>query len=663
LIPLALQHSAGQPWPILRRQETPLWLDVLIAVLLFAGAATGGLSYWKRTVAGGQPFYYQNYFEPAVMIGCGKGFVVARPQVPAMVPFLWRQADRFSCDAIPPDAPLGTDDMFQQGSWRYLMLAVGFTWSLFGVSWSALGPLFAALFGAAIASLYAVFRLGMAPALALAGALLLRFSDLHLKYLPVLRDYTKAPFALVLIFLLGLLVLRRATWRSVLAITATYGAVAGVGFGFRTDFLAYLPPLFIALFVFLDGGVLRHMRLKLAAGALCLATFAVAAWPVLSSLDRSRPGCQWHVVLLGFARQFAGPLGLDSPPYEVAREYLDEYAYTTVTSYAARVHPGVGHIEYCEAEYGRATRAYLIDVVSRFPADAIVRTYASALRIVELPFSERPDGDETDGKPAAGSGIGLALVVVAILFATAGSKRLGLFLFFFLLYFGGLPALQFDPRHYFYLEFVAWWAAGFLIQTAITYGQPSMRPVPWRATGYALGRACLVMVGCVAALVAVLWAARGYQQVAARSLLGSYLDAPRTEVALQPHVNVDAQPPVRVSPRTDPETADFVVVDLNGSRCGEHATVAFRYDEGIRRAYSRMFHVPREEGPGLTHIFMPIYGGFHRLQFADSPPGCVEGIYRVREPHRFPLLLEVMLRPGWRRAPLYQRLRSGRFGG
>ena len=59
---------------------------------------------------------------------------------------------------------------------------------------------------------------------------------------------------------------------------------------------------------------------------------------------------------------------------------------------------------------------------------------------------------------------------------------------------------------------------------------------------------------------------------------------------------------------------------------------------------------------------MPIYDGFHRLQFADAPPGCVDGIYRVREPERFPLLLEVMLRPGWRRAPLYQRLGGG-FGG
>ncbi len=628
-------------------------------MLLFIGAATGGLSYWKTTVAGAQPFYYQNYFEPAVMIGCGKGFVVARPQVPAMVPFLWRRAEHFSCEAIPPDAPLGTDDMFQQGSWRYLMLAVGFTWRLFGVSWSTLGPLFAAFFGVTIAGAYAVFRLGMAPALALAGALLLRFSDLHLKYFPVLRDYTKAPFTLALIFLLGLLVIRRATWRRVLAIVAAYGAVAGVGYGFRTDFLAYLPPVFVTLFAFLPGGVFRNMRLKLAAAGLCMAAFVVAAWPVLSSLDQSRAGCQWHVVLLGFARQFSGPLGVEAAPYEVAREYLDEYAYTTVTSYAARVHPGIGHVEYCEQEYGRATRAYLSDVVRRFPADVIVRAYASVLRIVELPFAERPDGDDAGGDPktrGGGSGIGLALVVAVLLVAAAANLRAGLFLLFFVLYFGGLPAIQFDPRHYFHLEFMTWWAAGFLLQTAINEARPAVRAGAWRAFAPSLARAALGLAGCCVLLAAALWAARGFQQASARSLLGAYLAAPRGELAVAPATA--ALPAIRVTPHTDPETADFVVVDVNQSRCGEHATVAFRYDETTRRAYSRVFPVPHDESPGLTHIFMPVYDGFRRIEFDDSPRGCIEGVYRVREPERFSLLLEVTLRPGWRRAPLYQRLRG-----
>ena len=53
---------------------------------------------------------------------------------------------------------------------------------------------------------------------------------------------------------------------------------------------------------------------------------------------------------------------------------------------------------------------------------------------------------------------------------------------------------------------------------------------------------------------------------------------------------------------------------------------------------------------------MPIYDGFGRIEFSDAPEGCVEGVYRVRNPAQFGMLLEVMLSPGWRQQPLYQRL-------
>jgi hypothetical protein len=59
---------------------------------------------------------------------------------------------------------------------------------------------------------------------------------------------------------------------------------------------------------------------------------------------------------------------------------------------------------------------------------------------------------------------------------------------------------------------------------------------------------------------------------------------------------------------------------------------------------------------GLSHIFIPIYDGFRQIAFSDAPPGCVVGVYRVRDAGRFPMLLEVLLRPGWRRQPLYQHL-------
>jgi hypothetical protein len=596
------------------------------------------------------------------MIACGRGFVVARPQVPAMVPFLWRETDRFSCETIPPDAPLGTEDLFQLGSWRYLMIAVGWTWRLFGVSWSALGPLFAVLFGATIAALYCVFRLGMNPVLAAAGAVALSFSAMHLRYLLVLRDYTKAPLTLALMVVLGLLVTSGATWKRTLWLAAGYGAILGFGYGFRTDFIADVPVFFITLFAFLSGGISRNMRLKLAAAAVCIVSFLIVAWPVLSTLNRARHGCEWHVVLMGFAQSFAAPMGVELAPYELNREYLDEYAYANVTSYAARLRPGVGHIEYCSPQHGAVTQAYLIEALRRFPADFILRAYASVRRIVELPFTDRanePVDDQIAHNRAYG--IGLPIVVAAILLAASTNLRVGLFMLFFVLYFGAVPATQFDARHFFHLEFIALWAAGFLLQAAITHVPAAWRDHGWPIAWPALVRAAAVLAACVAAMAATLWIARAYQQPVARSFLSEYLAAAREEVPMGHGQTNGSQPAVRVAPHTDPETADFVVVDLDASRCGEHATVGFRYEDAKRQQFSRVFQVGRDStAAGPTHIFMPIYDGFGRIEFDDAPPGCVLGVFRVRDASRFSMLLEVMLRPGWRRAPLYQRFHTSR---
>jgi hypothetical protein len=652
----------------LRRRAVPLWIDCSIALLIFLGAGVWGTVSWKRSIIGGQPFYYQHYFEPAVMIACGKGFVVAQPQVPAMVPFLWRQVDQFSCDVIPPGVRLGTEGLYQ-APWRYLLYVVGFAWRLLGVSWSGMGPLFGSLFGATIAGAYAIFRLGMSPAFAVVGAVALSMSQLHLGYLPSLRDYAKAPFTLILIVLLGLLVKRRTTRKGALAIAAAYGAILGIGYGFRTDFLADVPLFFLTLIGFLEGGLFRNMRLKVAAGAMCASTFLVTSWPVVASVYRSG-GCQWHTALLGFSKDFAGPLDVDEPPYDLSRQYLDEFVYATVTSYAARVQPGVGHIEYCGPQYDRATGRYLIDLVKRFPADMVVRSYASIRRIVELPFTWRDSGramtrgfQDQPPDPDAGHGIGLALVITAIGLATAVSTRIGLFLLFWLLYFGGYPAIQFDARHYFHLELITWWAAGFALQFVVSDFWPMVRDQP-RTMSASVRRAVVVVAACGVGLVLALWGARGYQRVAVRSLLQSYLAAPKDEIPFQHALSGTFLPIARVSSGTDPETADFLEVDLNGWRCAEHPAVTFRYGLAARQDFSRTFTVQRHDDfHEVTRILMPVYDGFDGIEFSDTRPGCVDGVYRVRDPGQFSLLLEVVLPPGWQRSPLYQRLRGVGLGG
>ena len=636
---------------ITRRIDIPL-----VAVLMLGCGIWGNLS-WQRSSANGLPFFYQTYFEPAVMIACGHGFVVAQPQIPAMTAFLEQRVDRYSCGDIPAGTSLGATGLYQ-GAWRYLLFTVGGAWRVLGISWSGLGPLFGLLFAVSAAALYAVFRLGMTPAPAAIGVLGLAVSHLQLMYLPILRDYAKAPFTLILIGLLGLIVRHRPRFPTTLALAAAYGAVLGVGYGFRTDFLVDIPPFLVVLVCFMEGGVFRHLRLKTAAALLCAATFAATAWPIISTV-RDTGGCQWHTMLLGFPTGFSRPLGLLEAPYKLLRVYSDEFVYATAASYAARVDPSVGTIGYCRPAYDAATARYLADLARQFPADMIVRAYGSILRIVELPLSwhrapQANFGQQLPG-PAGLHGYGLAVVLAAIAIAAAVDVRLGLFLVFFVLYFGGYPAVQFQTRHYFHLEFITWWAGGFVGESVFRLCRGFAADRRSRPIGAApLRAATAVLVGSLTMMIAALWGARAYQQDTTRTLFESYLNSAKDELSLQDTGAIDEI--ARALSGAAQERADFLQVDVNPWRCVGDAAVTFQYDRASRRLFSRKFVVRHDDGVREpTHIFTPVYKGFQNIVLSDTSPGCVNAAYRVRDPNALPLLLEVVLSPKWRVIPRYQQ--------
>jgi hypothetical protein len=292
----------------------------------------------------------------------------------------------------------------------------------------------------------------------------------------------------------------------------------------------------------------------------------------------------------------------------------------------------------------------------------IVRAYASALRIVELPFSwdEAPIGS-FEGQAPDSLGLhrfGLALVVAAIALATAASVRIGLFMLFFVVYFGGYPAVQFQTRHYFHLEFITWWAAGFVVQSAIhglhlliaerRLWNPNMTA--------AVTRTVAVFGGSIAVLALVLWVARAQQRPTARTLFESYLAAGKDEIPQDVAFESMPRGVLRTSTGSRQERAEFLAVDVNGWRCDGDTTVTFRYDKAIRPTFSRRFTVPRNADMAEpTHIFTPVYRGFQALELSTAKPGCVDGVYRVRDPDAIPLMLEVMLPPRWRKMSLYQQ--------
>ncbi len=362
-------------------------VELAIVALIFLASSTWATHFWNTwTARGGQPVFYQTYFEPAVMIACGRGFVITVQQPEPLAEFLRLRRDTFDCATLPAKLELDPDHVYQ-AAWRYLETAVGWAWRILGISWSGLGPLFGVLFGTVITLAYGISRLAAGRVFAVLAAIGLSASSIHLLNLPHLRDYAKAPFTLALVLILGWIVTRPVRAWSLLALSTAYGAVLGIGYGFRTDFLAALPVLVIVLFGFLEGGIGRHLRLKAAATALFLATFTVVSWPITTAVY-VKGGCQWHVALLGLQTPLDPNLSIGAAPYDFGYAYSDEYISRTVSGYAFRMDPGREPLVFCGHEYNVESGRYLRGIVTSFPGDLLTRASASVLQLVELPFRQ-----------------------------------------------------------------------------------------------------------------------------------------------------------------------------------------------------------------------------------------------------------------------------------
>lgn len=640
-------------------------IDAVLAIAILAFATNWGTWYWNQSLAiGRHPFFYQLYYEPAVMVACGKGFVVAQPQIPEMTRFLNEQTQTFDCKDIPANAKLGTEGLYQ-GSSRYIMTAVGWTWRLVGVSWRQLGPFAGLLFGLTIAAAYGIFRLGMGPVMAVLCAWALSVSTLHLANLPSIRDYAKAPFTLLIMFLIGLLVTIRPSWPRVLGISLLAGVTLGIGYGFRTDLLITIPAFILAATLFLDARWRERLTFGAAASAVLLATFYLSALPVITSVKNTW-GCQWHTAIIGLGVDATKDLGIEPAAYDWLDGYTDEFVYATSTSYAARLQPQK-HIEYCGPDYDGVTRAFLLDVVMHTPADFIVRAYASALQMVQLPLRWRKAPMPhvavdyykiRNTLTSHAQDAGVFLVLAAIILITASSIRLGLFVLGFVIYFGGYPAVQFGNRHFFHLEFITWWAFGFLVHhiVAAVVLRLRRRPTPSLPLS-ALRRSVLVVSASFATLFVALWIARWYQESAVEPLIQQYAGAALDEAVTEtgPGNVLTVRP--ATAKQTDPETADLIAVDVNTSQCPEGSKLNFLYDRS-HQGFAREMIIERTASRTPTRVFLPVFATFQGVTVRDAPAGCLAGVYRVRHPEQLALMPKVVLHPGWEDQPLYQSLKG-----
>lgn len=656
---------------------------IVCAVLFIVSTGVSQLAMRSMRSAGAEPFFYQSSFEAAVMMACGRGLVTSRTQPPALAEFLAVNRDDFDCSSLPTDAaelPLTTP---ANANWYYLYGTAAAVWRITGVSWTALDLVGSLMSAAGTVFLYGLFRLVTGAGLAAAMAMVLTISPANLTHLLSLRDYSKAPFVLGAVFILGVLVMRPMRRTATIAMAAAYGVCVGIGYGFRGDLIVMVPFGAAVALLLLPGPYRRHAFRNLLAAVVLLGTFLVTAWPVISGLKLG--GCQYHFSMLGLTDPLTTELRLENPVYRFSEHMTDTFADLKTGDYAARV-LGMPAPLLCTPAYDTASRPLYFDLLRMFPADVVVRAYASVLMILRvgltlpammLPMAPFPDSGvmtavyrllNVVSSPI--SALGVFATAAAIAAAFAASVRLGLALTVFVLFLAGYPSIRFDERHWFHLRFIPWWAVA-LVATRLWQwrAQPFERAHLWR------GAAALAVL--VVAMAAALGLIRTVQSGRVEGLLQSYLDAPAEPLATT--VTGPATVQVAWQPREDAAPpfhrgSDMIAVTLDASACAGAADLAIAavYDAHVpSHDLTTTLTVPRPAvGAEPTRVFIPVFLQgledrtelrFTGLRIAGAPAACIGRVARLARDPKIPVWVDAQLAADWRDRPLYQSMRLPRL--
>jgi len=680
------------------------WATVLV---LFLAGTAAGMVFVSRD--GEAADFYQERMGPAVMLACGRGFV--NPAVNACPPlqeFLARKTPRFSPADLPSDIPTHPPTAFQVRH-RYLYTAIGLAWRLSGISWAALLPLFGALYGASVACVYGLFRLGTRRFIAVAGAALVLMSPVHLAMLPSLRDYSKAPFLLALILALGHLVKRPWSRRGLAGMVLLCGGIIGIGLGFRQDLLIGIPAVVAVILALIPTGPRTGLAVRVAAVGFFLLVVFVCAFPVL--MGDSEPSDVFDFFVQGFMEPFDAMLGADRAPYTLGQLYLDEYGASIVNGHAFFAHGNRDLLTFYTVAYNAYARDLFLTMLRHFPADMALRAWAAVVRVLnELPFANLshlqnahlvvPTGTTNDFmlkvygwrlallKPFQGWGLVLALGSIVVL--CLRRFRYGVAGLFFLLYFIGHTALQFAPRHLFHLEFVALWALGFLAQRLLDAAMLLVRrggircwrerlaaePDMWRApirrlAVFALCPGLCLIVGFIAL--------RTYQQAHVRQLAVAYVDAERLSVPVMAGDAGNGLVAVGLAPGAEtalfagqedmPARTAYLVAEFACTEAAAFDCIAWYEAKKPSNNTTAPAHlkIPLCPDAGARfRYFFPVYEtsdafwlGERRFQGLVMPADRLrffQGLYRVADPASLPLRLYWMLPPDWQDLRFYQIL-------
>lgn len=649
-----------------------IFLPILLLVI-------GNLYTYHSIITNHYPsFFYQNEFSPAVMFACDAGFANPGKENIALKEFLDNKTTSFTCDNVVKNslAPLNNFQKFE----RYLLLSAGFTWKIFGIAWDNLIPLFLLLYSISLLAIYYIFRLGMNRFFSFIFSLFLATSSLQLFYVTQLRDYSVAPFLLMLLLIAGKLVVSSPGRKCLFLLSLLGGGILGIGLGFRVDLLILIPFFLITLIFFVKTDK-RPIQNKLFAILFFLTGFLIAGFPILNAMHALGGGDLAHVIILGLADPFTTSLGLAQPEtYSIIPAYRDLIPYTVVNSFAQRVYGVEKLFPTATATYSHYGNLFLLKYIATFPADFLIRMYAS---IIQVPLIVA-HGDIHNVSPYFPLKYILLLIpVIATFFVAIFQLRTALFLLFSLIYLGAYPVLQFDPRHYFYLEFIGWLFIGILSQQIMSLiinrnNAEFFENIKMQWTLRAKMIFLIILV-CGTILSVALIASRYYQSNNLSKLFGDYLGAQAATVS--PVLNEKSDkfvvklPSKKHPPQTSYLETIYLKIETRENCLLNNISLHLHYLEEPPAFWEapKVLTVPTAN---QTTLFLPIYN-YHNgagktvidetylpsyrvghLEYTLQDASCIQSIAYVKETEAMPLLLALTLQTGWENTKRYQFLQG-----
>jgi len=522
-------------------------------------------------------------------------------------------------------------------------------------------------------------------------AVLFLLSPGVLSWLANLRDFSKAPFVLAAIFLLGLMVKRRMTGRAVALAAAAAGFVEGFGLGFRTDVLVtVVPTLLVLLFlVRIKGG--RRIRARLRALCVYLVVFTIMGSPTLIKILNDNGAEAGHNVVGGLA--VVEPLGLEPASYRILQYMYDQEILSVTASYGMRVCGLPTPRVWFGPIMGEAGRKLIRHVIWTLPGDMISRAWGSVLYVCGGALADKNcfSDAKIDRTTPLLRGIAdhlrtwkLGYLMVTLLILAGYRLRFAWAALFLIAYFGGYPILQFDQRSVFHLSILGFWLCGFVINALVLVPLCSLAFRARFREAAANPRLYFVpvlrRVGFFAVSVTVLvlgsfYGARYWQYYQLERLLASY-HRPQLEV-LDTDIVTDRgtvlhkpreQLPGFVGPDVPIEQKDmyavntaYLMLEMTTPKTATAVNVVYESRSGFS-GISNLIMVPGSESerPTTTRVFIPVYEyteniswqspevnlrmvQFMGVRFSEGDAALFCNLYRVCNLKDFPLLLTLVL--------------------